>query len=252
MDSINLILKNRSISMSYIYNEEKKTSLSSPELLSMASVTLTRRAHNLNFIREHRNNQAYNTDDEDINESNHHYCSTMKKPIETFSCEQTEVQSTKKTNNRFRHLCSRFKRRLTLTKEHRTCSEETTGNISEHRFVHLGNYKSFSSTVDESSNDIEWPDFEKVYDSIPSCLLNALPGRDDFSVDKKHYNSLNLSNFQTDQSSIEKMDLFLQCKRGNNFRRNGICLKLDKTQYHGQLDIFIQQLMVEKLLRTWT
>lgn len=184
----------------------------------MASVTLTRRASTR---------------------------SRMKKSTRTFSFEQSEVQSPKIRNNRFQHLCSRLKRRLTLTKEHRTSSDEITGNISKHR---LGNYKSFSSTFDESSNDIEWPDFEKVYDSLPSCLINALSDLNDCSIDKKSDDS----NFQMDQSSIETMNLFLQCKRGKNFRRNAICLKLDKTQYNGQLDIFIQQLMVEKLMRAWT
>jgi hypothetical protein len=202
----------------------------------MASVTLTRRAYNLNFIHEPRN------DDEHTNEGRR---SRMKKSTRTFSFEQSEVQSPKTRNNRFQHLCSRLKRRLTLTKEHRTSSDEITGNISKRRF---GNYKSFSSTFDESSNDIEWPDFEKVYDSLPSCLINALSDLNDCSIDKKSDDS----NFQMDQSSIETMNLFLQCKRGKNFRRNAICLKLDKTQYNGQLDIFIQQLMVEKLMRAWT
>jgi hypothetical protein len=210
----------------------------------MASITSPSRGDDLNFTHETRNSQSYNTDYEDTNENSR---SSMKKLLQTFSYDES-IQSPKTSNNRIRHLYSRLKRRLTLTKEHRTRSEQSADSVSERPLVRLKNYKAFSSTVEESSNDIEWPDFETVYDSIPTCLINALHGLDEFPVEKKSDDS----NFETDESSIDTMNLFLQCKRGNNFRRNAICLKVDKAQYHGQLDTFIQQLMVEKLMRTWT
>ena len=210
----------------------------------MASVTLPSRGDDFNFIHESRNSQAYSTDNEDSNENSR---SSVKKLIQTLSYDQS-IQSPKTNNNRIRHLYSRLKRRLTLTKEHRTRSEDSTDSTSERRSLRLKNYKTFSSTVDESSNDIEWPDFETVYDSIPTCLINALHGLDEFPVDKNSDDS----NFETDEPSIDTMTSFLRCKRGNYFRRNAICLKVDKAQYHGQLDTFIQQLMVEKLMRTWT
>lgn len=67
--------------------------------------------------------------------------------------------------------------------------------------------------------------------------------------------SIDTRDLMTDSSledSIEQMNRFKQCKRGHYFRRNGLCHKLDKTVYNSQLDTFIQQLMVEKLIRTWT
>jgi hypothetical protein len=214
----------------------------------MASVTLPRRAHNLNFIREHRNNQSCDTDDTKTN--------NRSKATRTLSYDQPEIQSssslsTTTSNTRFRDLCSRLKRRFS-TKEHRTSSEDKNESVSERRSTRFSNYKSFSSSSDDPSNDFQWPDFEKVYDSIPFSLINALPGLDDFSIDKNDDYSLDLLTFQIDHSPTEQMDLFIKCKRGKSFRRNAICQKLDKTQYHGQLDIFIQQLMIEKLMRTWT
>jgi hypothetical protein len=227
----------------------------------MASVTLPRRAHYLHSIRKHRNSQPYNTDDEEtssINDDNYHNLSKIKKVTKTLSCDQPEVQSSSITtsNNRLRDLCSRWKRRFSLTKENHIRNEDINGSVvSERRMNRLGSDKSFSSTVDESSNQFEWPDFEKVYESIPSCLINALPGLDDFSTEENDDNLLNIVNFQTDstdQYSIEQMNLFIKCKRGKFFRRNAICQKLDKNQHNGQLDLFIQQLMIEKLMRTWT
>ena len=217
----------------------------------MSSTISTRRGHHLHFIRNHKNNHA--TDDEDASESTRRY-SQIEKPIRALSFGHTDDQLTT-SNNRLQHLCSRLKRRLTLTKEPRTQSEDRRAGTSARRTMHFGNSKFFSSTVDQPSNDVDWPDFEKVYESVPSCLINALPGIDDFSIEEKYDYSLTISNFQadpTDQISMEKMKLFSQCKRGKNFRRNAICLKLDKSLYHGQLDIFIQQLMVEKLMRTWS
>jgi hypothetical protein len=218
----------------------------------MASATLPRRAYNLNFIREHQNNQTSNieTDDEETSQHHDYY---IPKPIRTGSCDQSEVQLTlTNNNNRLKHLCSRLKRRFSLTKERRTRSEDTNGCISERQMIFVGNYKSFSSSIDGPSNEFEWPDFEKIYETIPPCLINALPGLDDFSIEKNYDYSSNIMDAQTDLSSMEQMNLFLQCKRGKYFRRNAICQKLDKSQYNRQLDIFIQQLMVEKLMRTWT
>jgi len=232
----------------------------------MASLTLPRRALNLNFIREHQNNQPYNNDDDanNITDNNFDYShnySTRKKATRTVSCDQSEVHSSSSTttttanNNRLKHLCSRLKRRFTVTKDHRTRSEDTNESVSDRRAIRFSNYKSFSSSIDDPSKDFEWPDFEKVYESIPTCLINALPGLDDLTMEENDDYPINMFNFQTDQSdqiSIEQMNLFIECKRGKYFRRNAICHKLDKSQYNSQLDTFIQQLMVEKLMRTWT
>jgi hypothetical protein len=229
----------------------------------MSSVKLPRRAHNLHFIREHQNNQPYNSDDDDqeannITDNNYNY-SPRNQARRTLSCDQPEIQSSSSTttasNNRLKHLCSRLKRRFTLTKEHRPHSEDTNESVSERRTIRFSNYKSFSSSIDDPSKEFQWPDFEKVYESIPHCLINALPGLDDLSIEENDNYPSNMYNFQTDQTdqtSIEQMNLFLECKRGKTFRRNAICHKIDKTQYHGQLDTFIQQLMIEKLMRTWT
>lgn len=225
----------------------------------MASATLTRRAHHLHFLREHPNNQQYSTDDEEERKESlsplSAPCTTDPKNVQIFSYDQADVVGMKHSNNRFKHLCSRLKRRLTLTKEHRTQSEDTSDNLTDRRLLRFGNYKTFSSTTNQSVDEILWPDFEQLYESIPPCLINALPGLNDFSLDSQHRNARERIHLQTDldeQSSDEQNEQFLQCKRGKDFRRNAICLKLDKNQYYGQLDVFIQQLMVEKLMRTWT
>lgn len=174
----------------------------------------------------------------------------LLKTTRALSCNEGKT-STSTNNNRLKHLCTSLKRRFTISKEHRRRPEDTNRSLS----ICFGKYKSFSSSLDDSYNDFEWPDFEQIYDTIPHCLARALPGLDDFSIEESLNYPLNISNFQTDQTdqtSIEQMNLFLECKRGRNFRRNAICQKLDKTQYHGQLDTFIQQLMIEKLMRTWT
>lgn len=231
----------------------------------MASAALSRRAQYLRFIREHSNNQSYSIDDDDESKESRAPasapCPLDSHEIPAFSYDQTEVSSmttpttTNTTNNRFKHLCSRLKRRLTLTKEQRTRSEDTSESLSDRRFKRLGNYKTFSSTTNQSIDEIPWPDFEKLYESIPSCLINALPGLNDFTLDSHHESVVDPTQFPTEpneQASLERMEEFYQCKRGKNFRRNAICLKLDKNQHNGQLDVFIQQLMVEKLMRTWT
>jgi hypothetical protein len=221
----------------------------------MTSVTLPRRSQNLNSIREHRNNQSLNTDDEETNSAIYfHQYSKRNKPTRALSYEESELQSTA-SNNRFKHLCSRLKRRLSLTKESRTHSQDDTESASERRMVRFKNYKSFSTTTDDRVNEFDWPDFEKVYDSIPPCLINALPGLDDFSIEENKDSPLNTLKSPidgTDEDSIEQINLFKQCKRGKDYRRNGICQKIDKNQYNSQLDTFIQQLMIEKLMRTWT
>lgn len=225
----------------------------------MASATLTRRAHHLHFLREHPNNQQYSTDDDDVRRESlspiSAPCTTDPKNLQIFSYDQADVAAIKTTNNRFKHLCSRLKRRLTLTKEHRTQSEDTSESVNDRRLLRFGNYKTFSTTTNQSVDEISWPDFEKLYESIPPCLINALPGLNDFSLDSHHRHTLDQIQFQTDldeQSSHDRNEQFIHCKRGKDFRRNAICLKLDKSQYYGQLDVFIQQLMVEKLMRTWT
>jgi hypothetical protein len=159
----------------------------------------------------------------------------------------SSVSST--NNNRLKHLCTRLKRRFTLTKDYRTRSEDMNRGLS----VRFSNYKSFSSSIDYTFNEFDWPDFEKVYDSIPNCLAKALPGLDDISIDDDDDDddTIDIPNF-TEDGTNEQFDLFEHCKRGKHFRRNAVCHKLDKTQYNGQLDTFIQQLMVEKLIRTWT
>jgi hypothetical protein len=78
-----------------------------------------------------------------------------------------------------------------------------------------------------------------------------LPGLDDLSIDEKDEDDkTDVANIHTDE--IDDMELFKNCLRGKDYRRNAICHKLDKTQYNGQLNTFIQQLMIEKLMRTWT
>jgi hypothetical protein len=152
-------------------------------------------------------------------------------------------------NNRFKHLCTRLKRRFSISKEYRTKSEDMNRALS----VRFNNYQSFSSSIDDTNTEYDWPDFEKVYDSIPHCLTRALPGLDDISLgdDDDDNDTKDTTNFLTDENN-ELLDLFQSCTRGKHFRRNAICRKLDKTQYGGQLDTFIQQLMIEKLMRTWT
>ena len=151
-------------------------------------------------------------------------------------------------NNRFRHLYTRFKRRFSISKDYRTRTDDVHPGLA----VRLSDYKSFSSSMDDSNKEYQWPDFEKVYDSIPHCLLKALPGLDSFPPDDDDDDhEIETIDFNTEEND-EQMKLFEQCKRGTNFRRNALCQKLDKNQYHGQLDTFIQQVMIEKLMRTWT
>ncbi|UJR26017.1 hypothetical protein I4U23_007363 [Adineta vaga] len=231
----------------------------------MTSVTLPRRAHHLRSIREHRNHHSCQTDLEDTNHQRL-FPNQIKLNVSTkaLSYDENDMHSSLPTSpttnnnnnsNRLKDLCTRLKRRFILTKENRTRSEDIQSSPSERRIVRFGNYESFSSSTDDPSSEFVWPDFEQVYDTIPSCLINALPGPDDFSVDIRCQDSLDPTNFQTDltdEDSNEQMNLFTQCQRGKSFRRNGICHKLDKSQYNSQLDTFVQQLMVEKLMRTWT
>lgn len=230
----------------------------------MASVTLPRRAHCVQSIRENLNHQHCSSDEEDANSilTSQSQWPTMRPgqmPRRTASYNERRKQPPPPvlSQNRFKEMCSKLKRRLTLTKEHRTQSEDIRGSLVERRRRRFGNYKSFSSSIDdECFDEFEWPDFEKVYDSIPSCLINALPGLDDFTLDEDDAEEGNdRCQFNVDESeqvSSEHMNSFALCKRGQNFRRHGICQKLDKSQYRGQLDTFIQQLMIEKLMRTWS
>ena len=164
---------------------------------------------------------------------------------------QTSPSSTSPptNSNGLKHFYTRLKRRFMTGKDYRTCSVDT------HRGISIGfrNYKSFSSSTEEPTKQFPWPDFERIYDTIPLCLAKALPGLDDLSIEETddEDNRTDTTNFQVDEIDDE-IDLFEKCQRGKTFRRNAICNKLDKTQYNGQLDTFIQQLMIEKLMRTWT
>ena len=154
-------------------------------------------------------------------------------------------------HNRFRHLYTRFKRRFSINRDYRTRDDDGhTGSSTQ-----LTRYKTFSSSVedqDDSTTEFLWPDFEKVFDSIPNSLLKALPGLDSFSVDDDDDDEMiSTIDFDMDENH-EQMESFKRCRRGSDFRRNALCQKLDKYQYCGQLDTFIQQIMIERLMRTWT
>jgi hypothetical protein len=171
----------------------------------------------------------------------------IQSPVASSSSSSTATTTTSH-NNRFKHLCTRLKRRFSITKDYRTRSKDMNRGLS----VRFGNYKTFSSSIDDTNTEYDWPDFEKVYDSIPHCLVRTLPGLDDISIeDDNDGNTIDTTKFLTDEND-ELAHLFECCTRGKHFRRNAICRKLDKTQYRGQLDTFIQQLMIEKLMRTWT
>ena len=179
------------------------------------------------------------------------HCSKSNQIMKTgraLSCNEERIQSTT-NNNRFKHLCTRLKRRFSISKDYRTRNEDTTRGLS----VHFSNYKSFSSSSDDKLDDFDWPDFERIYDTIPQCLAKTLPGLDDISLEDedKEEKEINTTDPLSDEIG-DLTDLYKYCKRGKHFRRNAICRKIDKNQYHGQLDTFIQQLMVEKLMRTWT
>ena len=185
-----------------------------------------------------------------IPNENHRYVSQdMTKTTRAFSLMEERTQSSSSTNNgRLKHLYTRFKRRFTITRDYRRRSEDLNKGISS-RFC---NYKSFSTSIEDSCDQFQWPDFEKIYDTIPSCLVKALPGLDDISLDEKDEDDkIDVTNIETDEID-DDMELFKHCLRGKSYRRNAVCHKLDKIQYNGQLDTFIQQLMIEKLMRTWT
>jgi hypothetical protein len=214
----------------------------------MASATSSRHSQLLHSIVENSNNineeeisTSYSTD----NYRRSFQWPTVNQLLTTtrtlsFNEGKTPISS---HNNRLRRLCTRLKRRFTISKEYRPRTESSS--------ICFRNYKSFSSSLDDSYNDFEWPDFEQIYDTIPPCLAKALPGLDDFSIDDDVENTTEIENFLLDETN-EQLKLYEVCKRGKNFRRNAICRKLDKSQYKGQLNTFIQQLMIEKLMRTWT
>jgi len=161
--------------------------------------------------------------------------------------------TTTTSNNRFKHLCTQLKRRFSITKDPRTSHDENQ-NSTRSLALRFKNYKSFSSSFDDSFNEFDWPDFERIYDRIPHCLTKTLPGLDDISLEddeEADTDPYEIENFTTDHDD-ELEHLFKYCKRGQHYRRNAICRKIDKNIHHGQLDTFIQQLMVEKLMRTWT
>lgn len=160
----------------------------------------------------------------------------------------TNITTATTNNNRLKHLCTRLKRHFSLSKDGRARSEDMTRGLS----MRFSNYKLFSTSADEACNDFDWPDFEKVYDSIPICLIKNLPGLDDISAEENDEDLSDTEGIIIGDEDESLLESFQVCKRGPNFRRNAICRKLDKTQYKGQWDTFIQQLMVEKLMRTWT
>lgn len=158
------------------------------------------------------------------------------------------------SHNRFRHLYTRLKRQFSIHKDFRPRDDDDDDDSHTGTSTRLGRYKTFSSSMDNNSNkEIEWPDFEKVFDSIPNCLLRTLPGLDSFSPDDDGDDNriISINDFNDDENH-QQMELFQHCHRGKDFRRNAICQKLDESQDCGQLDVFIQQLMLEKLMRTWT
>ncbi|CAF3608187.1 unnamed protein product [Rotaria sp. Silwood1] len=230
----------------------------------MSSVTLPRRIRNINFIDKNSNNindekrknivvGSYPSD----NYEHHFQRSTtnqMMKSTRALSCNEEKIQLQSNNNNRIKHLCTRFIRRLSISRKHRTRSEDRSRGLS----IRFNNYKSFSSSTDDSYYDFEWPDFEKIYDSIPYCLAKALPGFDDLSNGENDDDDNNDNNDDNDSiddiidETNEQINLFENCERGKYFRRNAICHKLDKSQYHRQWNTFVQQLMIEKLMRTWT
>ncbi|CAF1036565.1 unnamed protein product [Adineta ricciae] len=170
----------------------------------------------------------------------------VTKTTRAYSCHE-ERAPPPKTNNRLKHLCTQLKRRFSSSKECETRHEDTNRGLS----IHCKNYKTFSSSLDDTFNNFEWPDFEQIYDTIPPCLAKALPGLDDLSLDESDDAVEETANYLPDEC-IEQVTLYEACKRGKHYRRNAICRKLDKSVYKGQLNTFIQQLMIEKLMRTWT
>ncbi|CAF1188311.1 unnamed protein product [Rotaria sordida] len=230
----------------------------------MSSITLPRDIQNIDLFDQNSNN----INGKEINNitvgsypSDNYGCyfqqsttNQLMKSTRTLSYNEEKIQlqsntNTNKNNSSLKHLCTRFIRRFSINKEYRTRSEDMSRGLS----TRFNNYQSFSSSTDDSYNDFEWPDFEKLYDSIPSCLVNTLSGLDDISIEEKDDNndSTHTINSIINETN-EQSNLFENCERGKCFRRNAICHKLDKSQYHRQLDTFIQQLMIEKLMRTWT
>ncbi|UJR22909.1 hypothetical protein I4U23_025937 [Adineta vaga] len=223
----------------------------------MTSATSSRRVSNLQSIIENSSNP---NDEETNDQTLSNSCPTedyryslqwstpnqVTKTTRAHSCYE-ERAPPQTTNDRFKHLCTRLKRRFSISKECRTRSEDMNRGLTKR----CKNYKSFSSSLDETYNDFEWPDFEQIYDTIPTCLANALPGLDDLSLNESSDESEEILNYPPAES-IEQLKLFDGCKRGISYRRNAICRKLDKSLYKGQLNTFIQQLMIEKLMRTWT
>ena len=224
----------------------------------MTSITVHRRSADVPTQR--RSSFLFNSDDHDEEDSK-----TMLSPI-TIDPQRklsldASVHSSTTNPNRLKHFCSRLKRRFSISKEVQPRSEEVHTGLVQRRRSRFSKYTSFSSPVpteEEKSPDFDWPDFEKIYDSIPSCLINTLPGLDDFSNDDDETDDSSddePEEFFIDEEEhayMETMNAFIECKRGHGFRRNALCQKLDKTQHSGQLDTFIQQLMIEKLMRTWT
>ena len=233
----------------------------------MNSIPSRRRTQTLHVVHEHYNplTDTLNDDDDDVERGisvsystgdDHRGSrpwnspSSLRRPVRASS--STERPSNHK---RLRHLVSAIKRRFGITKECRSRSK------AFHRIESLfsGSYKLFSSSLDEPSQEFDWPDFEQIYDTIPICLAKALPGLDDISADDegdddddRSVDALDVHLDDVTDDAIDHTNIFGECQRGRFFHRNGLCQKLDKSLYQGQLGTFIQQLMIEKLIRTWT
>ena len=202
-----------------------------------ASATLTRRAHHPHLPSLERTSTS----------------------ASTLSLDQLTDHSSA-SHHRFRQLCTKLKRRFDSSRESFARSEELLSSQLVARWMILfRDYKSLPSSPlnHETRQEFEWPDFEQIYNSLSPCLVNAVPGLDDFSLCGCDDDDLRLlvnsaDSFLIDEDLTEQTSLFHSCQRGRAFRRNAICQKLDKRQHGGQLRTFIQQLMIEKLMRVWT
>ena len=163
------------------------------------------------------------------------------------------------SHHRFRHLCGKLKRRFVSSRESFVRREDLRSSQLVARWMILfKDYKSLPSSPMnyETCQEFEWPDFKQIYNSMAPCLVDAVPCLDDFSLCSCDDDLALLVNaadsFLIEHHSIERTSRFRRCQRGQAFRRNAICQKLDKLLHGGQLHVFIQQLMVEKLMHVWT
>ena len=177
----------------------------------------------------------------------------------TLSLDQLTDQSAA-SHHRFRQLCTKLKRRFDSSRESFARNEELlTSQLVTRWMILFRDYKSLPSSPlnDETRQEFEWPDFERIYNSLSPCLVNAVPSLDDFSLcgsddDDRQLLVNSVDSVLIEQDLTEQTNELRSCQRGRAFRRNAICQKLDKRQHDGQLHTFIQQLMIEKLMHVWT